>query len=104
MIFLLNFVIIKHTVPIKDHYTCFLVGWDAWNRLCQDGNWNFYTKPHGQLCFKWVLKLIGPFFKEGLAQKKQELVELHPVCGDPPLKTVSKGPWTSECWFIKVPL
>lgn len=52
MIFLLNFVIIKHTVPIKDHYTCFLVGWDAWNRLCQDGNWNFYTKPHGQLCFK----------------------------------------------------
>lgn len=38
--------------------------------------WELHSRLRSQPRFKWVFKLIGPFLEEGLAQKKQELVEL----------------------------
>lgn len=105
----LNLVIIKYTIPVQGDYTYFMMVWQS-GLGCQEpdvSGWNLevYTKSHDQLCFKWVLKWTDPFFEEGLAQKKQELVELHPVRSDPLLRTlVSKGPSTSECWLTKVPV
>lgn len=55
------------------------------------GNRNFIPSPTTS-CASSDLKLTGPLLEEGLAQKKQDLVELYPVHSDPPLKIViSKG-------------
>lgn len=60
--------------------------------------------PH-QLCFGCVLKLIGPFLQEILAQKKQELTELHPVVrSESPQKTVFKQTVCAERWLSGAPV